>query len=98
MIHAKEKAKKALLEEFRGHVLSQGYLPEELINDVLEPYAEAFLIAKNEEYTSTENAKDVNLLLYWLNKINNSDWLPPAILFISQKKMTRLTFFGSLRS
>ena len=47
MIHAKEKAKRSLLEEFREHVLSKGISPEDLISAVLEPYAEALLIAKN---------------------------------------------------
>ena len=49
MIHAKEKAKRSLLEEFREHVLSKGISPEELISEVLEPYAEALLIAKNSD-------------------------------------------------
>ena len=31
------------------------------------------------------NASDVNSLLKWLNRIDNSDWLPPAILFLAQK-------------
>ena len=28
----------------------------------------------------------MNRLLKWLSRIDNSDWLPPAILFLSQKK------------
>ncbi len=85
MIYAKEKAKRALLEEFRHHVVGRIPSPEKLIDDVLEPYAEAFLIARKERYVSTKNAQDVNAFLKWLNRIDNSDWLPPAILFLAQK-------------
>jgi len=86
MIYAKVKAKRALLEEFKEHVLSVVPSPEDLIEKVLEPYAEAYLIAKTQQYISTKNAEDVNRLLNWLNRIDNSDWLPPAIFFLLQKK------------
>ena len=85
MIYAREKAKRALLEEFVVHVVNVVNTPEELIEKVLEPYADSYLIAKSQQYVSTKNAEDVNYLLKWLNRIDNSDWLPPAILFLSQK-------------
>jgi hypothetical protein len=86
MIYAREKAKRALLEEFKEHVLSVVNTPEDLIEKVLEPYADSYLIAKSQQYVSTNIAEVVNHLLKWLNRIDNSDWLPPAILFLSQKK------------
>ena len=85
MIYAKSKAKRALLEEFREHVLANR-APEDVVTQIIEPYAEAYLVAKNSEYTSTTNAADINALLKWLNRIDNSDWLPAAILFLAQKK------------
>lgn len=86
MIYAKDKARRALLEEFKEHVLAAVVSPEDLISKVIEPYAEAYLVAKNSQYASTANASDINGLLRWLNRIDNSDWLPPAILFLSQKR------------
>lgn len=86
MIHAKEKAKRSLLEEFREHVLSKGISPEELISEVLEPYAEALLIAKNSDYVAVAHAEEVNRYLKWLNRIDNSDWVPTAIGFIKNNK------------
>lgn len=86
MIYAKEKVKRALLEEFKEHVLSVIPSPEALVEKVLEPYTEAYLIVKKQQYVSTKNAEDINRLLSWLNRIDNSDWLPPAILFLAQKK------------
>ena len=86
MIYAREKAKRSLLEEFKEHVWTNSLSSENLVEQILEPYTEAYLIAKNQQYASTENAKEVNLLLKWLNRIDNSDWLPPAIQFLSQNK------------
>jgi hypothetical protein len=83
-IYAKTKARKNLLEEFREYVMKKGQTSESLISDVIEPYAEAYLIAKNQSYTSSEDAGNVNEVLYWLNRIDNSDWLPTAIAFLSQ--------------
>ena len=43
----------------------------------------AYMKLKNCEYTSSKNAEEINNYLYWLNKNNNYDWMPPAILFMS---------------
>lgn len=99
MIYAKAKAKRALLEEFKEHVLAAVLLPEDLVSKVIEPYAEAYMVVKNSQYVSTTNAADINSLLKWLNRIDNSDWLPSAILFLAQKKNEPeyvLSFFTKL--
>ncbi|MFL7009575.1 DUF262 domain-containing protein [Enterovibrio norvegicus] len=84
MIYAKSKAKRALLEEFREHVLSKVSQPEALINGVITPYADAFLVARDSAYQSTNNAGDINQIFYWLNRIDNSDWLPVAIQYLAK--------------
>jgi hypothetical protein len=86
MIYAKDKAKRALLEEFRTHVLNSVTSPTKLIQDVLEPYANALASIKKSNYEASANAQDINTYLRWLNRIDNSDWVPPAILFLSQQK------------
>lgn len=86
MIYAKIKARRALLDEFKEHVLAVVDSPEDLFSTVIEPYAEAYLVAKNSQYLSISNAADINALLKWLNRIDNSDWLPSAILFLALKK------------
>jgi hypothetical protein len=83
MIAAKEKARRALLDEFRDQVIKKSASSEDLVTKVIEPYAEAYLIAKNCLYKSTANAAGVNALLKWLNRIDNSDWLPSAIRFLA---------------
>lgn len=82
-IFAKERPKKSLLEEFREYVLSRTS-PTELIDKYLEPYSAAYVCLKNQLYTSSQYAEDVNAILYWLNKIDNYDWMPPAIKFFAE--------------
>ncbi len=84
-IFAKERPKKNLLDEFKEFVLKTT-LPKQLIDDYLVPYTEAYVWLKNCEYTSTQNAEAINDLLYWLNKTNNYDWMPPAIKFFSEHR------------
>lgn len=86
MVYAREKAKKALLEEFRQHVLSRVSSPKALVDDVLEPYAEALSILRSSSYQAEVDAQKINTYLRWLNRIDNSDWVPAAMLFLSQQK------------
>ena len=104
MIFAKARAKKNLLEEFREHVV-KAVSPESLIHDYLTPYTSAYVQLKNGLYTSRTRAEDINKILYWLNKTNNYDWMPPAIKFLAEhqnepeytwwfiKKLERLAAF-----
>ena len=82
------------MKSLERHVLPVASTAEELITNVIEPYAEAYLVAKNCQYVSTTNAADINSLFKWLNRIDNSDWLPPAILFLAQKKNEPEYVFG----
>ena len=86
MIYAKEKSKKSLLEEFRTHVLSAVKKPEPLISEVLEPFASALATVQRANYEAASHSEEVNAYLRWLNRIDNSDWLPVAILFLSRNK------------
>lgn len=82
MIFAKTKSKRNLLEEFREHVLSK-FDSKTFINDIIEPYSYAYLTLKNKSFNGTKQTDRINELLEWLNKIDNSDWFPPAIKFLS---------------
>lgn len=85
MIYAKSKAKKSLLDEFNEYVVTK-VNPTELIDDILEPYSEAYTILVNKKYVAERNAEEVNKYLFWLNKIDNSDWMPSAIRFMAEYK------------
>lgn len=86
MIYGKKKAQRALLEEFREQVLPKIDAPKDLVEDVLEPFSEALSVLREAQYKSESNADSINWYLRWLNRIDNSDWVPPAMLFLSQQK------------
>ena len=81
-IFTMEKAKKSLLDELRAYVVPY-VAPKSLVDEYLEPYTMAYMRLKNCEYTSTKNSEEINDYLYWLNKNNNYDWMPSAILFMT---------------
>ncbi|MCZ0937500.1 MAG: DUF262 domain-containing protein [Caldilineaceae bacterium] len=68
MIFMKNKMRGTLQQEFQDNVLSrvQG---REFIDDVLEPYADAYEILTDASYRSEADAEDVNRLLRYLNEL-----------------------------
>lgn len=86
MIYAKEKAKRSLIEEFRTFVLPKNEDPKLFIDDVLEPFSDALESIRNASYTATKDAEIVNFHLGWLHRIDNSDWIPPAMLFLKTNR------------
>lgn len=80
MIFAKTKAKKSLLEEFIQYVVEK-LEPKQLIDDYLEPYTNSYIHIKNKNYESVRNAEEINKYLFWLNKLEFSDWMPVAMKF-----------------
>lgn len=86
MIFAKAKAKRTVLEEFREFVLPTVSSGEELIDNILTPYADSYCEIKDSHYNSNKNVSEVNDYLFWLNRIDNSDWMPSAILFLAQQR------------
>lgn len=84
-IFAKERPKKNLLDEFKEYVIKQTS-PKSLVDEYLIPYTEAYVCLKNCDFSSKQNAEEINELLLWLNKTNNHDWMPPAIKFLTDHK------------
>lgn len=84
-IFAKERPKKNLLDEFKEYVIKQTS-PKSLVDEYLIPYTEAYVCLKNCDFSSTQNAEEINELILWLNKTNNHDWMPPAIKFLTDHK------------
>lgn len=84
MIYVRAKAKKSVLDEFRESVLSKETDGKKLIDGVIEPFAEAYGTLLNADYKSERGAESVNTLLRWLRRLDNFDWLPPALLFMSK--------------
>jgi Protein of unknown function DUF262/Protein of unknown function (DUF1524) len=86
MIYRKQKMRESILKEFREHVVANTKGPSELIESVLVPYAETLSVLQSAGFESAEAAEQINGLLRWLNRIDNTDWVPPAILFLTKHK------------
>jgi hypothetical protein len=85
MIYRKAKLRETALNEFRKYIQPQKE-PQKFLDEVVKPYSDALEIIKNETYQSDKGAEAVNSLFHWLNKIDNSDWVPPAIFYLSQNR------------
>ncbi len=86
MIYRKQKLRESVLKEFREHVVKQTDDSKKLIDEVLIPFAGAFATIRTSSYESTAGAEQVNGLLKWLNRVDNVDWIPPAIRFLALNK------------
>ena len=98
-IYCKKKAKESILKEFREYVIKPVGDSRKLIDDVLIPFADAFTTIQTASYESVAGAEQVNELLKWLGRIDNTDWIPPAILFMARNKSDTNTlnrFFADL--
>jgi Protein of unknown function DUF262/Protein of unknown function (DUF1524) len=80
MVYRKAKPHGTLLKEFNEHV-SASFEPATLIADIIEPYANAYGAIISSTYESASNATLVNGHLRWLNRLEFSDWVPPALEF-----------------
>ena len=85
MIHLKKKLRETAFKEFRILIQPQKE-PQKFIDEVLKPYSDSLEIIKMATYQSDKGAEAVNSLFRWLNQIDNFDWVPPAILYLSQNR------------
>lgn len=85
MIYRKQKMRETLLQEFRAHVVPQ-HKAKDLIDDVVLPYADAYKEITTASFESASQADKINGLLRWLGQIDNFDWTPPAIKFLTDHR------------
>jgi uncharacterized protein with ParB-like and HNH nuclease domain len=85
-IYRKLKLKGTILSEFREYVVKKVPDPKKLIDDVLIPMADAYSDIRLANYEAASSADEINRLLKWLNRIDNVDWLPPAILYLAKHR------------
>jgi hypothetical protein len=85
MIFDKSKARESILKEFRSVVLDKFPDGRVFIDKVLVPYSDAYELVTRASYVASENAEAVNTMLRWLNRLDNTDWVPPAIWFIRHR-------------
>ena len=85
MIYRKAKLRETALNEFRKYIQPQNE-PQKFIDEILKPYSDGLQIIKTGTYQSDRGAEAVNSLFRWLNQIDNFDWVPPAIVYLSQNR------------
>lgn len=91
MVYAKTKARESILKEFRASVLARYEDARDFINQALVPYSDAYEIVINADYKAAAGADEVNQLLGWLNRLDNFDWISPAIRYLNVPGVTTPT-------
>lgn len=79
MVNIKGQRPKGVLGVIEERILPQT-TPKKFIDEILEPFVNAYETIKNKDYKASTNAEEINFLLGWLNRIDNSDWIPAALL------------------
>lgn len=85
MIYRKAKLRETALNEFRKHIQPHKE-PQRFIDEILKPYSDSLEIIRTATYQSDKGAEAVNSLFRWLNQIDNFDWVPPAIVYLSKNR------------
>lgn len=83
MIRLKNKPRKSIQEEYNESIIND-LTPSKakaFMDNTLFKYSGAYDCIKNNGYQSADNADKVNGILKWLNKIDNTDWLPVAMSY-----------------
>jgi hypothetical protein len=98
MIYCKAKQKDSVLKEVRNHV-KPSENPIHFIDEVLRPTAHAYANIQDCRYEGHEHTAAINIYFKYLNRIDNADWLPPAIVYLSKYRHQPeqlVTFFKDL--
>ena len=85
MVYVKNKLYRNLQDEFQEHILNhtthQGFM-----DDVLTPYYEQYKTIIDASYQGAAGAETVNAFLRHLNRLDNFDWIPPAMVFFKRNR------------
>ena len=83
MIYTKSKLRKAIHDEFQEHILPdtthQGFM-----DNVLTPYYDQYKAITDASYQGATDADKVNTFLRHLKRLDNFDWIPPAMAFFKR--------------
>ena len=83
MIYMKARARETLNQEFSDNVLAQ-LEGKNFVDDVLVPFADVYETVNQGDYESRKNADKINLYLRYLRRLDNFDWIPPAMAFFNR--------------
>jgi hypothetical protein len=97
MIAVKAKARQSVLAEVREH-LQPRVQPRKFIDEALIPNADALQAVSKSAFEAQHGAASVNQVLRWLNRLDNDDWMPAAMMAMNtwgKNDVGRLTGFLS---
>ena len=79
-ISMKRRQRGTLQQEYQDHVLKAVDRTDFIVKE-LEPYAEAYATVTGASYASAGGSGEINKHLRYLNRLDNFDWIPPAMSF-----------------
>lgn len=85
MIKDKKRINKSVLKNFQENI-NPAAAPQQFIDEILAPYANAFSEIVSLRYESVWRAEEINQLFKFLDNIDNFDWIPPAIFYLSRNR------------
>ncbi len=83
MIEMRAKSRSNMVSDFKNHIKPELY-PIDFIDNKLTPYTRIYSEILDQSFCSQEHAYDINRSLFWLTRIDNNDWVPPALYFINK--------------
>ncbi len=86
MMYERDKPRVALETGFPGSVAPFVDNPEEFVSKILEPLADAALSLSGGDAIQTQFGMEAAKAVRSLNRIDNKDWMPPALLRLWRRK------------
>lgn len=80
MIYKKTKIYGTLVKEFKEHV-NPTKAPEAFIKKTLIPYGQIYSLVLANSWESKDDADEINRYIAYLNRLDNSDWVPPVLRY-----------------
>jgi len=75
--------RQTLQADFLEHILTES-TGKEFIDDTLIPYSRVYETVRYASYQSPRHAEEINKYLSYMRRLDNSDWIPPAMAFFHQ--------------
>ena len=97
MIYTHDKLRGSILKEFRKEVLSKHVTdPCSFIDKIVAPYGEIYARIRTQSWESDAQAEIINRWLERLGRLDNVDWVPPAIYYLHIHRNDHVRIAGFL--
>jgi uncharacterized protein with ParB-like and HNH nuclease domain len=83
MLELRTKSRSNVVADFKKEIKPEKS-PITFIDEKLIPYTRAYAEILDEQFSGRVFQKEINTSFTWLNRIDNSDWVPTAIYYLSK--------------